>query len=96
MKSKVKNFKEYEPSVQCDMCDKYFLIGDNPNNPIFETCNDCIDEQKMFENFDISEKLQEVIMWVTDDFWHELSNQSKARVIRQLGFMGYPVEDLKK
>lgn len=40
------SIKDYEPSVQCDMCDKYLLIGDNPNNPILETCDDCIKKQK--------------------------------------------------
>jgi len=39
----MKSFRDYEPSVQCDNCDKYFLIGDNPNNPIIETCDDCIE-----------------------------------------------------
>ena len=38
----MKSFRDYEPSVQCDMCDKYLLIGDNPNSPILETCDDCI------------------------------------------------------
>ena len=42
----MKSFKDFEPSVQCDECDKYLLIGDNPNNPIFETCDDCVREQK--------------------------------------------------
>ena len=46
----MKSFKDYEPSVQCDMCDKYLLIGDNPNNPILETCDDCIKKQKENEN----------------------------------------------
>ena len=49
----------------------------------------------MFENFNTEERLEEVIEWITNDFWHELSNQSKARVIKQLGYMGYPVKDLK-
>lgn len=53
------------------------------------------DEQIMFENFNTEERLEEVIEWITNDFWHELSNQSKARVIKQLRYMGYPVEDLK-
>ena len=26
--------------------------------------------------------------------WFELSTQSKKRIIRQLGFMGYPTDDL--
>jgi hypothetical protein len=42
----MKSFKDYEPSVQCDICDKHLLIGDNPNNPIFETCVDCIEINK--------------------------------------------------
>lgn len=53
------------------------------------------DEQIMFENFNTEERLEEVIEWITNDFWHELSNQTKARVIKQLRYMGYPVEDLK-
>lgn len=53
------------------------------------------DEQIMFENFNTEERLEEVIEWITNDFWHELSNQSKTRVIKQLRYMGYPVEDLK-
>lgn len=54
------------------------------------------EEQIMFENFDTNERLEEVIAWITNDFWHELSNQSKARVIKQLGYMGYPTDDLKE
>ena len=53
------------------------------------------DEQIMFENFNTEERLEEVIEWITNDFWHELSNQSKTRVIKQLRYMGYTVEDLK-
>jgi len=53
------------------------------------------EERIMFENFDTNERLEEVIQWITNDFWHELSDQSKARVIKQLRYMGYPVEDLK-
>ena len=53
-------------------------------------------EQIMFENFDTNERLEEVIQWITNDFWNELSNESKVRVIKQLGYMGYPVEDLIK
>jgi len=54
------------------------------------------EEQIMFENFDINERLEEVIQWITNDFWHELSNESKVRVIKQLGYMNYPTEDLIK
>ena len=53
------------------------------------------EERIMFENLDTNERLEEVIQWITNDFWHELSDQSKARVIKQLRYMGYPVEDLK-
>ena len=49
----------------------------------------------MFENFDTNERLEEVIQWITNDFWHELSDESKARVIKQLGYMNYPTHDLK-
>ena len=42
----MKSIRDFEPSVQCDECDKYLLIGDNPNNPILETCDDCVREQK--------------------------------------------------
>ena len=45
------NFKDFEPSVQCDMCDKYFLIGENPNNPILETCDECIKIIKYVEKW---------------------------------------------
>ena len=40
------SFKDFEPSVQCDECDEHFLIGDNSNNPILETCDDCVKKQK--------------------------------------------------
>ena len=53
------------------------------------------EEQIMFENMNTDERLEEVIHWVVEDCWEELSKQSKARVIRQLGFMGYPTDDLK-
>ena len=33
-------------SLVFNVCDKYLLIGDNPNNPIFETCDDCVKKQK--------------------------------------------------
>jgi len=54
------------------------------------------EEQIMFENMNTDERLEEVIHWVVEDCWEELSKQSKARVIRQLGFMGYPTDDLKE
>jgi len=54
------------------------------------------EERIMYENFDTSERLEEVIQWITNDFWHELSSQSKKRIIKQLGFMGYPTDDLEK
>jgi SOS response regulatory protein OraA/RecX len=53
------------------------------------------EERIMYENFDTNERLEEVIQWVTNDFWHELSHESKSRVIRQLKYMGYPTEDLE-
>ena len=53
------------------------------------------EERIMYENFDTAERLEEVIQWVTNDFWHELSHESKSRVIRQLKYMGYPTEDLE-
>ena len=90
------NFKDFEPSIQCDECDKYLLIGDNPNSPVSETCDDCVGEQKLFENMTTEHKLEEVIEWITNDCWHELSPQSKKRIIRQLGFMGYPTDDLEE
>jgi len=90
------SFKDFEPSVQCDECDEHFLIGDNSNNPILETCDDCIEEQKLFENMSIEHKLDEVIQWITNDCWHELSQRSKKRIIRQLRFMGYSIDDLKE
>lgn len=54
------------------------------------------EERIMFENFDTTERLEEVIQWITNDFWHELSHESKSRVIRQLSYMGYSVDDLEK
>lgn len=54
------------------------------------------EEQIMFENLNTEERLEEVIQWITNDFWHELSPQSKKRIIRQLGFMGYPTDDLEE
>ena len=92
----MKSFKDFEPSVQCDECDKYLLIGDNPNNPIFETCDDCVREQKFFGKMTTEHKLEEVIEWITNDCWHELSKQSKKRIIRQLGFIDYPTDDLEE
>ena len=92
----MKSFEDFEPSVQCDECDKHLLIGDNSNNPIFETCDDCVREQKLFGKMSIEHKLEEVIEWITNDCWHELSEQSKKRIIRQLGFMGYPTDDLEE
>ena len=92
----MKSFKDFEPSVQCDECDKYLLIGDNPNNPIFETCDDCVREQKFFGKMTTEHKLEEVIEWITNDCWHELSKQSMKRIIRQLGFMDYPTDDLEE
>ena len=41
------------------------------------------------------ERLEEVVMWIIEDLWDELTQSSKVRVIRQLKFMGYPVEDLE-
>lgn len=90
------SFKDFKPSVQCDECDEHLLIGDNPNNPILETCDDCIEEQKLFENMSSEHKLDEVIQWITNDCWHELSQRSKKRIIRQLRFMDYPTDDLEE
>ena len=59
------SFTDFEPSIQCDECDKHLLIGDNSNNPIFETCDDCVREQKLFENMTTLDKLDEVIEWIT-------------------------------
>jgi hypothetical protein len=92
----MKSFRDYKPSVQCNECDTYLLIGDNPNNPILEICEDCIQEKEMFENMTTKERLEEVVMWVIEDLWEELSKKSKTRVIRQLKFMGYPTEDLEE
>ena len=80
-------------TLECDLCG-YTLHGDSPH--IVITCNDCIAEKEMFENMNTEDRLSEVISWITEDCWEELSKQSKARVIRQLGFMGYPTEDLKE
>lgn len=53
-------------------------------------------EKKFFKRMSTADKLEEVIEWITNDCWHELSQQSKRRIIRQLGFMGYPTDDLKE
>lgn len=53
-------------------------------------------EQKFFKRMSTADKLEEVIEWITNDCWHELSTQSKKRIIRQLGFMGYPTDDLEE
>ena len=51
-------------------------------------------EEILFKNMTTEHKLEEVIEWITNDCWHELSTQSKKRIIRQL--MGYPTDDLKE
>lgn len=83
----------YEPTLECDTCG-YTLHGDMPQ--IVITCDDCIKQKEMFENMNTEERLEEVVMWVTEDLWKELSEKSKTRVIRQLKFMGYPTEDLEE
>ena len=87
----MKSFRDYEPTLECDTCG-YTLHGDMPQ--IVITCDNCIAEKEMFENMNTKERLEEVVMWVIEDLWEELSKQSKTRVIRQLKFMGYPTEDL--
>ena len=54
------------------------------------------EEKNLFENMNTEHKLEEVIEWITNDCWHELSPQSKKRIIRQLGYMGYFNDDLKE
>jgi DNA-directed RNA polymerase subunit M/transcription elongation factor TFIIS len=84
-------------TLECNECGN-LLIGEEPR--IVITCNDCIQEEKdtkeMFENFTIEQRLDEVIQWVTNDVWDELSIKSKHRIIKQLGYMGYPTEDLEE
>ncbi len=53
-------------------------------------------EKKFFKRMSTEDKLEEVIEWITNDCWHELSTQSKRRIIRQLEYMGYLVGDLKE
>ena len=53
-------------------------------------------EKKFFKRMSTEDKLEEVIEWITNDCWHELSTQSKRRIIRQLEYMGYSVGDLKE
>ena len=89
----MKSFKDYEPTLECDTCG-YTLHGDMPQ--IIMTCDDCIQEKEMFENMNTEKRLEEVVHWVIEDLWEEISKQSKSRVIRQLKFMGYPVEDLEE
>lgn len=88
---KMKSIKDYQPTLECDTCG-YTLHSDMPQ--IIMTCDDCIQEKEMFENMNTEERLEEVVHWVIEDLWEEISKQSKSRVIRQLKFMGYPVEDL--
>jgi len=80
-------------TLECDTCG-YTLHGDTPS--IVITCDNCIAEKEMFENMNTEERLEEVVHWVIEDLWEEISKQSKSRVIRQLKFMGYPTEDLKE
>ena len=89
----MKSFKDYQPTLECDTCD-YTLHGDMPQ--IVITCDNCIAEKEMFENMDTEDRLLEVITWITEDCWEELSQQSKARVIRQLGFLGISTTNLKE
>ena len=51
-------------------------------------------QEKFFKRMSTADKLEEVIEWITNDCWHELSPQSKKR-IRQLEYMGYFLGDLK-
>lgn len=88
----MKSFKDYKPTLECDTCG-YTLFGDMPQ--IVMTCNDCTQEKEMFENMNTKERLEEVVMWIIEDLWEELTQSSKTRVIRQLKFMGYSVEDLE-
>jgi len=83
----------YKPTLECDTCG-YTLFGDMPQ--IVMTCDDCIQEKEMFENMNTKQRLEEIVHWITEDLWEEISKQSKSRVIRQLKFMGYPTEDLKE
>ena len=53
-------------------------------------------EKKFFKRMSTADKLEEIIEWITNDCWHELSPQSKKRIIRQLEYMGYFVGDLKE
>ena len=53
-------------------------------------------EKKFFKRMSTADKLEEVIERITNDCWHELSPQSKKRIIRQLKYMGYFVGDLKE
>mgnify|MGYP003144457682 FL=1 len=90
----MKSLKDFRPAIECDECYKIILMGDMPS--ILETCIDCIKEKEMFENMDIAERLEEVVHWVIEDLWQELSKESKSRVIRQLRFMDYSVDDLEE
>ncbi len=89
----MKSIKDYEPTLECDICG-YTLFGDMPQ--IVKTCDDCIQEKEMFENMNTKERLEEVVMWIIEDLWNELTQSSKTRVIRQLGFMGYSTDDLQE
>jgi rubredoxin len=89
----MKSFRDYEPTLECDTCG-YTLHGDMPQ--IVITCDNCIAEKEMFENMNTKERLEEVVMWIIEDLWNELTQSSKTRVIRQLRFMGYSVDDLEE
>ena len=81
----MKSFKDYEPSVQCDMCDKYLLIGDNPNNPILETCDDCIKKQKRIDTLNEEEQkeiIEELVLMITCDYW-DLIPEHHQKIIEQ-------------
>ena len=80
-------------TLECNSCG-YTLHGDTPSIVIL--CDNCIAEKEMFENMDTQDRLLEVVNWITEDCWGELSQQSKARVIRQLGFLGISTTGLKE
>ena len=80
-------------TLECDSCG-YTIHGDTPS--IVITCDNCIAEKEMFENMDTQDRLLEVVNWITEDCWGELSQRSKARVIRQLGFLGISTTGLKE
>ena len=66
----------YKPTLECDTCG-YTLFGDMPQ--IVMTCDDCIQEKEMFENMNTKQRLEEIVHWITEDLWEEISKHNTIR-----------------